>query len=69
MKRTIKLFTFVYCNGYLAHAKKILANRDRKALISLNNKIHDDWFNHETLLSLLHTVHMKCGDIKSQMIL
>ena len=37
------------------HTQQSLSNQGRKALFNLYSKIHDDCFNHETLMSLLDT--------------
>ena len=40
---------------FFLHTQKSLSNQGRKELFNLYNKIHDDCFNHETLMSLLDT--------------
>ena len=42
-------------NGSFLHTQQSLSNQGRKALFNLYNKIHDDCFNHETLMSLFDT--------------
>jgi hypothetical protein len=42
-------------NGSFLHTQKSLSNQGRKALFNLHSKIHDDCFNHETLMSLFDT--------------
>jgi hypothetical protein len=42
-------------HGSFLHTQKSLSNQGRKALFNLYSKIHDDCFNHETLMSLFDT--------------
>jgi lipopolysaccharide biosynthesis regulator YciM len=39
-------------NGIILHSQKSLSDQGRNALFNLYSKIHEDCFNHETLLSL-----------------
>jgi hypothetical protein len=44
-----------YFNGKFVQTQKRLSDQGRKAVFGLLNKIQDDCYNHETLLSLFDT--------------
>ena len=46
---------FLSHNGVFTNTQKMLSNKGKKALFNLFSKIQDDYFNTETLLSLVDT--------------